>query len=188
MRTFFTSDLHFGHSNIIRFCDRPFATADEMDAALIKNWNARVHAHDAVWVIGDVSFHHPQRTFEILNELKGFKKLVLGNHDKSIRKQKHLRDCFNEVVDGFKEIYLQDEDVHTPHFAVMCHYPMLSWNKSFYGALHLHGHMHNRQPIKDGETLRRMDVGVDAHQYQPISLLEVIDLLTAIKPDEKKEY
>jgi calcineurin-like phosphoesterase family protein len=188
MRTFFTSDLHFGHANIIRFCERPYASVEEMDAALINNWNARVHAHDVVWVLGDVSFHHPQQTFEILSQLKGFKKLVLGNHDKSIRKQKHLYDCFTEVYDGFKEVYLQDEEVHTPLFAVLCHYPMLSWNRSFHGSLHLHGHMHNRQPIKDGETMKRLDVGVDAHQYRPITLQEVIDHLATITPDGKKEY
>lgn len=189
MRTFFTSDLHLGHSNIIRFCNRPYASIDEMDEALVSNWNERVKAHDVVWVLGDVSFSHPQRTFELLNRLNGFKKLVLGNHDKSIRTQQHLRSCFNEVTDGFKELYLQDEDVHQAHFAVLCHYPMLTWNRSFYGALHLHGHHHNPTPIRPDETLKRYDVGVDANNYAPVSLREVIDALAHIKPgDRKPEY
>ena len=177
MRLFFTSDLHFGHTNIIRFCNRPYGSADEMDAALVNNWNARVRPTDVIWVLGDVSFAHPQRTFELLCQLNGFKKLVLGNHDGSIRKQQHLRDCFTEVVEGFKELYLQDEDVNTQHFAVLCHYPMLSWNRSFHGSIQLHGHVHSPQPLKPGDNARRMDVGVDAHQFRPVSLQEVLDLM-----------
>ena len=41
-KTFFVSDTHFNHTNIIKYCNRPFNNADEMDAALIKNWNAKV--------------------------------------------------------------------------------------------------------------------------------------------------
>lgn len=184
---FFTSDLHLGHSNIIKFCKRPYADAAEMDAALVSNWNARVRATDVVWVLGDVSFSHPQRTLELLSQLSGFKKLVLGNHDKPLRKHKFLLDCFNEVVVGFKELYVQDEDVHDAHFAVMCHYPMLSWDRSFYGALHLHGHHHNPTPIQPGETLKRYDVGVDANNYAPVSLREVVDALAHIKPGARQQ-
>lgn len=187
MRTFFTSDLHFGHSNIIRFCERPFSNADEMDAALIKNWNETVHAHDNIWVLGDVSFHHPQRTFEILSELKGFKRLVYGNHDKSIRKQKHLHDCFNEVYD-LRECWLQDEEVTTAVYVTMCHYPMLSWNRSYHGSIQLHGHVHARQPFQPNATARRYDVGVDANNFRPVSLRHIIDSVAEIKHSEAKEY
>src|SRR3954452_14523275 len=53
MTTYFTADLHLGHANIIRYCDRPFADAGEMDAALLNNLNAVVRQEDTLYVLGD---------------------------------------------------------------------------------------------------------------------------------------
>lgn len=53
---YFTADTHFGHENVIRFCDRPFSSANEMDEAMIANWNARVKGDDTVYVLGDMFF------------------------------------------------------------------------------------------------------------------------------------
>lgn len=50
---YFTADTHFGHCNVIRFCDRPFASAEEMDEAMIQNWNERVTGNDTVYILGD---------------------------------------------------------------------------------------------------------------------------------------
>ena len=50
---YFTADTHFGHYNVIRFCDRPFASAEEMDEAMIQNWNERVTGNDTVYILGD---------------------------------------------------------------------------------------------------------------------------------------
>ena len=76
---FFTSDTHFDHANIIRFCNRPFATVEEMNEALIANWNRKVHRDDTVYIMGDMFF----RTTDpepILQRLKGKKRLIVGNH------------------------------------------------------------------------------------------------------------
>lgn len=53
---YFTADTHFGHENVIRFCDRPFSSANEMDEAMIANWNARVRGNDTVYILGDMFF------------------------------------------------------------------------------------------------------------------------------------
>lgn len=53
---YFTADTHFGHKNVIRFCDRPFASAEEMDEVMIKNWNSRVRGKDIVYILGDMFF------------------------------------------------------------------------------------------------------------------------------------
>lgn len=63
---FFTSDLHFGHSNIVRMCDRPFATIEEMDEQLIRNWNRKVHKCDTVYILGDFIFRIGKRHFYML--------------------------------------------------------------------------------------------------------------------------
>lgn len=64
---YFTSDLHFGHRNVIRFDNRPFSSVEEMDAALIERWNQKVSNEDAVYVLGDLSWHGDQKTCEILS-------------------------------------------------------------------------------------------------------------------------
>lgn len=58
---YFTADTHFGHENVIRFCDRPFSSANEMDEAMIANWNARVKGDDTVYVLGDMFFARQTR-------------------------------------------------------------------------------------------------------------------------------
>ena len=79
---FFTSDLHFGHEGIIRMCNRPFQTLEEMDETLIKNWNSLAKPKDKVYVLGDFFMYYKKpKLREILNRLNGTKILIKGNHD-----------------------------------------------------------------------------------------------------------
>lgn len=82
MTTFFTSDLHFFHNNIIQFCNRPFDSVEDMNWKLIKNWNDVVQWNDHVWVLGDFSFGTVAETENILIQLNGIKHLIIGNHDR----------------------------------------------------------------------------------------------------------
>ncbi|MBQ8637028.1 MAG: metallophosphoesterase [Clostridia bacterium] len=79
---YFTSDTHFGHYNIIRLCNRPFADADEMNEYMLYRWNEKVNENDTIYIIGDLFFKckNPQN---ILSQLKGKKHLIIGNHDNS---------------------------------------------------------------------------------------------------------
>ena len=70
---YFTSDLHLGHRNIIRLCNRPFATIEEMDETLIRNWNAKVTNGDTVYILGDLLFRNEKPAEEYLKQLKGKK-------------------------------------------------------------------------------------------------------------------
>ena len=81
MATYFTADLHFGHANIIKHCDRPFSTVEEMDEHLIMAWNSRVRQHDRVYIIGDFMFRNKESPTSYLSRMKGKKHLLLGNHD-----------------------------------------------------------------------------------------------------------
>ena len=80
---YFTADTHFSHTNIIKYCDRPFSSAEEMDEVLIKNWNDTVTKNDTVYVLGDFCFKSKGRWREILLRLK-YKQIffIKGNHDK----------------------------------------------------------------------------------------------------------
>ena len=78
--TYFTSDQHFGHFNIIRLCGRPFETVEEMDEALLSKWNAKVKADDTVYILGDL-FFRAAKVEPILKALNGRKHLIVGNHD-----------------------------------------------------------------------------------------------------------
>ncbi len=117
--TYFTSDQHFGHFNIIRLSHRPFASVDEMDEAMAAKWNAKVKASDTIYVLGDL-FFRSANVEPILKRLNGRKQLVLGNHDHSWTGKVRLGDYF-ESVQTMKEI----DACGAP--ATLCHYPMLSY-------------------------------------------------------------
>ena len=131
---YFTADTHFGHYNVIRFCDRPFASAEEMDEAMIQNWNDRVTGNDTVYILGDMFFRSTNAE-GILKRLKGKKRLIVGNHDGSwMTKFDYARyffsvDRFLETSDGKLSLTL-------------CHYPMLSWKHAKRSYM-IHGHIHN---------------------------------------------
>ena len=177
MKRYFTSDLHFGHENIIKYCNRPFANAAEMDAALISNWNKTVDKDDEVYILGDVFFCKADRAHKILDQLNGRLVLLLGNHDETIANQPSLKKRFRILPELHFERY-DDRHIH------MCHYPMLSWNISFHGSYMLHGHVHNSRAV-DNEN-RRYDVGVDANGYLPVEWAHIKSTLDRI-PTPKQQ-
>jgi calcineurin-like phosphoesterase family protein len=82
---FFTADLHFGHANIIKHCNRPFATAEEMDAVLTQKWNATVGQKDEVYILGDFTMRPAMESHRYLAPLNGRKYLIRGNHDRFLK-------------------------------------------------------------------------------------------------------
>lgn len=172
---FFTSDTHFGHKNIIKYCNRPFAHKDEMDEALIKNWNAKVKDGDIVFHLGDFSFSSDAAN--IIRRLNGSIYLVSGNHDADavdkafeiLSAENHKQTKF-DILPNLFEVDIQVEDEKMKF--VLCHYPMKVWNKSHHGSIHLFGHCHGTLP--DDKNSRSMDVGVDCNDYAPIHLDEVL--------------
>ena len=82
---FFTSDLHFGHKNLLKFTKpRPFTTIEEHDQTIIDNWNSVVNQDDTVYVLGDIAMGmDPDKLEDYLKKLNGHKRLILGNHDRS---------------------------------------------------------------------------------------------------------
>lgn len=171
MKYHFTSDVHFHHKNIIKFCNRPFASIEEMNEKLIRNWNEVVAPQDIVWQLGDFSFASIEKTESILHQLNGEKYAVLGNHDKEIiRNRRRLLDngLFKEIV-SYKELKIEGTQVN------LFHYAGRTWNKSHHGSYLLFGHTHNDLPPYG----RSVDVGVDSTAilghavYRPFSFEEI---------------
>lgn len=167
-KIFFTSDHHFGHTNIIRFSERPFASVEEMDAELIKRWNEKVSPGDIVYHLGDISLAKPERTKEIFDQLNGCIFLIQGNHDKSaLSYPKRF-----EWIKDYYELNVDDEQAPNGKQKIMLmHYAMKVWRSSFRGTWHLYGHSHGSLP--DDPTSRSFDVGVDCHNFTPLSYDEV---------------
>jgi len=177
MATWFTADLHLGHSNIIEYCDRPFTDVDEMNRALIDNWNEAVAADDTVWVIGDFALGKIADTLRLVAELAGHKILVAGNHDRCWDghgrradgwTERYLDAGFAEVIQGSTKIKIGKAK------AVLCHFPyrgdshdhdrFVDQRPIDQGAWLLHGHVHERW----AQNGRMINVGVDANNFQPI--------------------
>lgn len=154
----FTADWHLGHNNIIKFCNRPFATVLGMDAHIIGEVNERVGQNDRLFNIGDVAVRNGNlasyRSQLICKNIF----VVPGNHDREKELAKHftvLPQCYMYENDGFR--------------MVLCHYAMRVWAHSHHGAGHLFGHSHSTMP----GTSTSMDIGVDCWDYKPVSLEEI---------------
>lgn len=176
MTTFFSADTHFGHTRIMEYSRRPFKSAEEMDEALVVNWNTVVHSGDTVYFVGDVSFHDHKNTVRLLSRLNGNIGLILGNHDKKLKAEALQRFMF--VKDLFT-VKVGDPDVggrsQGVQRIVLCHYAMRVWEAMHYGAWHLYGHSHGSLP--DDPRVRAFDVGVDCHGYKPISYERVKEIM-----------
>lgn len=169
---FFSADSHYFHSNIIKYSNRPFDNVEDMNEALISNWNNKVSSQDIVYFLGDFAFAPQDKVKAILERLNGNLHLCKGNHDKPLNSLHHY---FTSVFD-LKTISIQDEDaIGQIQFIQMCHYPMLSWDRMHYGSIMLHGHTHGN--IKFDSKFRRVDVGVDNWNYAPVSYNEIKEFL-----------
>ena len=174
---FFTSDSHFQHKNIIKYCSRPFKTVRDMNSTLVKNWNSVVGKDDLVFHAGDFCFGSKSSWSYLLDALNGKKYLSAGNHDKNI-----TPDKFIDVQHRFNLRIKGDDEIKDGQRITIDHYPMLSWYQSHRGAWQLFGHVHGGLSNKDLDntklTPNQMDVGVDTHIFTPISYEEVKTIIT----------
>ncbi len=171
MSIYYIADPHFGHERIIQLCDRPFASVDEMDEAMIRNWNDRVADDDTVCIVGDFWHNGKTQPNEILKRLSGKKYLIRGNHDrwmdgetaKLLAGQSNLMHIFDPSCGG--------------HPVTVCHYPMLDWpGRDSYMVF---GHIHNQENLPFSAYLntepRLLNAGVELNGYRPVTLAELIE-------------
>ena len=158
---FFSSDTHFGHSGARTLYRRPFASVAEMDTTMVERWNDMVGRDDDVWHLGDFAVGLPvARLTELLDKLNGRKHLVTGNNDSTAT----TRLAGWSSVQPYAEIELAGTHL------VLCHYPFRTWRNMNRGWRNLHGHSHGRlRPMP-----RQIDVGVDAWDFRPVTLAQII--------------
>lgn len=171
---FFTSDTHFGHKNIIEYCDRPFLTVKEMDENMIYNWNSVVGPKDYVFHAGDFCFGSKTDWKSKLSQLNGIKYLAAGNHDLNITPEYFIdvQQIFNIRILGDPELSSDGQRI------AVCHYPMFSYYQSHRGAIQVFGHHHGSLLNKKLLSPNHLDVGVDVHNFTPISYEKVKEIIT----------
>lgn len=181
---YYTSDLHLGHANVIRQCNRPFTNAAEMDKVLIENWNQIVHRNDTVYIVGDFIFRAKCAPEEYLSVLKGRKHLVIGNHDKSWMKKTDLSKWFETVS---PMLYVTDQAKPV----TLCHYPMMTWPGISRGGYMVYGHIHNNTEVDYWQLIaannHMLNAGVDINDFTPVSLETMITNNGRFKKDHESD-
>lgn len=177
---FITSDEHYGHENIIEYCNRPFKSIREMEDEIVWRHNAKVPNNPNVVTIhlGDMFWYKPSKdgywhateneALVIMERLNGSHALIYGNHDELIEKSPVLRSKFIWIVGRNKESGTKILRWNK-HDITLCHYAMMTWNRSGKGAWQLFGHSHGllKTPGKS------FDIGVDCHNFEPWSMEEI---------------
>lgn len=158
MEVYFSSDWHLGHRKILKFANRPFETVEEMDTCLMDNYCSIVKPKDEFYFLGDFCFS--PEAFKFWNKLPGKKTFIAGNHDGDLRNRIQMFSILNKKFNNV--------------FITMCHFPMVSWDKSHYGAISLHGHHHSLD-VNNMLPGKRINVCCDFWDFKPISLDQIIE-------------
>lgn len=159
MSTFFISDMHFDHANIIWKCDRPFRSVDDMNNTIVTRWNATVGDNDVVFVLGDVALGRGE-TELWLSRLKGHKILIKGNHDhrRAMRNIEWHQSTMTHI-EALGDVLL----IHDPYNAP----------ENWKGWI-IHGHVHNNKPLINRRR-KRVNVSVDVTDFRPVRLQTIIN-------------
>lgn len=193
MIVWYTSDLHFGHANILGFADRPWDTLDEMHRGLIERWNYHVSYEDTVYILGDLVMGNREENLKFVERLAGNKILLPGNHDHCFPGGKKT---WRDWVSMYESAGLTILEMIPPVLSLpapldgidahMAHFPRIgdsredprysAWRTGWDGWL-LHGHTHARGRI-DHDRLQ-VHVGVDAWDWSPVASEQLVSLIQA---------
>lgn len=162
-KVWFTSDQHFGHSNIIKYTGRPFSNVTEMNEALIRNHNELVNPQDDVYHLGDFAFRNHAA---YLRRMNGRHHLIKGNHEGN-----DWRDAGFIWVKDVATVGVCVGKLNDRQDFFLSHYSHRRWNRAHYGVIHLFGHSHG--DLED--YYKSCDVGVDAWDYKPVCAEQLIE-------------
>jgi calcineurin-like phosphoesterase family protein len=180
-KVWFTSDLHFGHRNVLKFCNRPWKDEKEMGKSLIENWNNTVGDNDIVFVLGDTFWFNNSRSIKkVLSQLKGKDIYIIpGNHDdfKSYHRvdDPRIHLCADVVTCWITEELKPKREVYLQH----C--PASTWPHRENGAYHFFGHIHSQPDKFEGVDQdlflhwNQADVGCDFWKWTPVDFDTLID-------------
>ena len=186
---YFTSDTHFGHQNIIKYCDRPFKDKYHMDRVIIDNWNMIVKPEDTVYHLGDVIFYGRDKADKLIQSLNGHKIVIRGNHDKGLHRLRTYG--FAEAYDNLKLTLSNGLEVNLSHYPYKEHYA----NDPFAKAKHL-----TRSLSDDGKWLicghvhekwrninKMINVGVDVWGFEPVAEDKLIKYINQLENERRRQ-
>jgi calcineurin-like phosphoesterase family protein len=190
MSTFFTSDQHFYHHNIINYSNRPFQNVGEMNDEIINRYNSIVGVDDVVYHLGDFAFNHKVIP-GLLGRMNGKKHLISGNHDRThpIR-SKHKKFIVDYMAYGFSSVQEKLELKIGDRMFLLQHLPFFKengdqrfpdWRPKDNGQWLLCGHVHEKWLFSD----RMINVGVDQWNFYPVSESKILDLVAEIIEGEQ---
>lgn len=198
-QTFFTADLHFQHARILVYSSRPYSCVEEMDEAMIANWNAVVGPDDIVWVLGDYAMGDRARALGYLSRLRGRKMLISGNHDKTFASSSQSHTYIREYMDAGFEVVTPWTRIKLPptrydlpgRKVLLSHFPYdgdhtrkdrhAQARLRDEGDVLLHGHTHADEILsRSAAGSLQIHVGVDAHAYTPVSAEIVAQLIDGV--------
>lgn len=201
MSIYFSSDQHYWHNNVIRYCARPYATVDEMNEDMVLKWNSVVKPEDSVYCLGDFSLaFRAVETFSF--RLNGTRYLVPGNHDFCHSYHKHGRKSENQEkwIQKYKDygwIVLPEQttlDIDGLGTVNLCHHPYgdenssdndagyqdkyAKWRPVDDGKVLLCGHIHEKWHTKESSKGTLMvNVGVDVNGFMPVSQEQIVEIV-----------
>lgn len=164
MKRYIIADTHFGHSNIIKYENRPFNDVEEMNETLIKLWNKTINNDDLVYILGDFTLSRRKEIItDLVNKLHGRKILIMGNHD--TRKPKDYVECGFEVATR-KPLMVEPG-------VILMHEPFYDESVIYDKYLYFFGHVHANHTLMD-DYPNCMCVSVERIGYTPIDFDECI--------------
>lgn len=167
-KVWFTSDLHFWHKNVCKYCNRPYDNLEEMHESIIQNWNSVIKEGDTVFILGDLGFCGIEKLRPLLTRLNGILYVIQGNHDSD----KVLVTLYNEkIINNFSrliQITITGDEECPNQDLTLCHFPMIDWYNKERGAWMIHGHQH-QAPETPSCSIAHWDVGLDKNNMTPIS-------------------
>lgn len=186
-KLWFTSDLHFGHRNVIRFCNRPFVDEKEMGSKLIENWNSVVRENDIVFVLGDVFWFNDSYSIKrVLNQLKGIIYIIPGNHDNFESYHRVIDNPRFILCDDIIQVFLEGVEGKKIYELWLSHYPLMTWPHRDNGAINLFGHIHSHPNRTEGVDQdlplhkNQCDVGTDYWEYKPVEFKTLLEKMRLI--------
>lgn len=195
---FFSSDQHYWHANVIKYCARPHATNEEMHEDMVSKWNSVVKPEDTVYSLGDFSLAF--RPVEVYpHRLNGTKYLVPGNHDfchsfhKKSRTPENREKWLQKYRDNGFIVLPEQTTLEVPGVATfnMCHHPYAGpyelegggdkyekWRPKDDGRILLCGHVHEKwQTRRSPNGTLMINVGVDQHNFFPVSMDQIVEII-----------
>ena len=161
---FFTADEHYGHANIIKYCNRPFTSVDEMDTEFIQRHNEMVGPKDVVIHAGDFTLSKKPFAENYLRQLNGTHIFLKGSHDYWLKKSATV--IWERDIEGF--------------YVVVCHFAMRVWPRSHYNSWQLYGHSHGKLP----PIGKQWDIGDDNNDFYPVSFNKIREIMQN-RPDNE---